>query len=314
MHPAYSVILFTTSSGMGYGLLGLLGLVGAAHGPASTFAFGATCLAFAFGLIVIGLLSSTAHLGHPERAWRALSQWRSSWLSREGVAAMITFVPGLAFAAAWLSPATGHEVLRVLGYAAFAMCAVTVFCTGMIYQSLATIGQWHHRLVTPVYLAFALATGSCLLMAMAQVFGRGPVFLSLFTAVSLVLVLALKLLYWRSVDRDPGRFTMADATGLGAAGEVRQWETPHTAQNYVMNEMGYRVARRHAIKLRRLVVAGLGLALLLTLATLSRVPALDIPAALLAALSAAAAAFIERWLFFAEARHVVSLYYGTQRA
>jgi len=314
MHPAYSVIVFTTASGLGYGLLGLLGLVGAAHGPASTFAFGATCLAFAFGLILIGLLSSTAHLGHPERAWRALSEWRSSWLSREGVAAIVTFVPGLAFAGAWLTPGASHELLRILGLATLAMCAVTIFCTGMIYQSLPTIRQWHHRLVTPVYLAFALATGACLLMAIAQSFGRGPAFLSGFTAANLVLLLVLKLLYWRSVDADAGRFTMADATGLGTAGEVRQWESPHTAQNYVMNEMGYRIARRHAVKLRRLVLAGLGLALLLALATFPRIPALDIPASLLAAIAAAVAAFIERWLFFAEARHVVTLYYGAQRA
>ncbi len=314
MHPAYSVIVFTTATGMGYGLLGLLGLVGAAHGPASTLAFGATCLAFAFGLIVIGLLSSTAHLGHPERAWRALSQWRSSWLSREGVAAMATFAPGLAFAWAWLSPDAGHELVRVLGLSTLAMSAVTVFCTGMIYQSLPTIRQWHHRLVTPVYLAFALATGSCLLMAIAQIFGRGQVVQSAITAVSLVLVMGLKLLYWRSVDGDAGRFTMADATGLGAMGEVRQWEAPHTAQNYVMNEMGYRIARRHALKLRRLVLAGLGLALLFALLTFSHIPALDIAASELAALAAIAAAFIERWLFFAEARHVVTLYYGAARA
>jgi Fe-S-cluster-containing dehydrogenase component len=44
------------------------------------------------GLAVAGLLASTFHLGHPERAWRALSQWRSSWLSREGIAAIATLI------------------------------------------------------------------------------------------------------------------------------------------------------------------------------------------------------------------------------
>ena len=32
MHPAYSVILFTTASGAGYGLLALLAMVAFAHG------------------------------------------------------------------------------------------------------------------------------------------------------------------------------------------------------------------------------------------------------------------------------------------
>ena len=93
MHPAYSVILFTTASGAGYGLLALLGLVGFNHGPASSLIFGLTAMVIALGLITIGLLSSTFHLGHPERAWRAFSQWRSSWLSREGVAAVLTYLP-----------------------------------------------------------------------------------------------------------------------------------------------------------------------------------------------------------------------------
>src|SRR5436190_21342228 len=97
MNPAYSVILFTTASGAGYGLLALLGLVGFNHGPASSFIFGLVALVIALGLITVGLLSSTFHLGHPERAWRAFSQWRSSWLSREGVAAVLTYVPAVLF-------------------------------------------------------------------------------------------------------------------------------------------------------------------------------------------------------------------------
>ena len=35
---------------------------------------------------------------------------------------------------------------------------------------------------------------------------------------------------------------------------------------------------------------------------------------LVAFLLAGAAAAVERWLFFAEAQHVVSLYYGAERA
>src|SRR6188472_40678 len=102
MHPAYSVILFTTASGAGYGLLALLGLVGLNHGPASSFAFGATCMVIALGLIALGLLSSTFHLGRPERAWRAFSQWRSSWLSREGVFSVFTFLPTAIFGIGWV--------------------------------------------------------------------------------------------------------------------------------------------------------------------------------------------------------------------
>ncbi len=68
----------------------------------------ATKIAHVLALVLIGggLLSSTLHLGNPQRAWRALSQWRSSWLSREGVMAMLTFVPLLW--SAWASVVEGR--------------------------------------------------------------------------------------------------------------------------------------------------------------------------------------------------------------
>src|SRR5262249_61916837 len=93
MHPSLSVIFFTTASGAGYGLLAILGvLVGLGLLPDDrSFVIAALGLALAF--VSAGLVSSTFHLGHPERAWRAFSQWRSSWLSREGVAASVTYVP-----------------------------------------------------------------------------------------------------------------------------------------------------------------------------------------------------------------------------
>jgi sulfite dehydrogenase (quinone) subunit SoeC len=66
MNPAYSVILFTTASGAGYGLLALIAMAGASHGRASTSAFAYTTLFIALSLITTGLLSSTLHLGRPE--------------------------------------------------------------------------------------------------------------------------------------------------------------------------------------------------------------------------------------------------------
>jgi DMSO reductase anchor subunit len=51
--------------------------------------------------------------------------------------------------------------------------------------------------------------------------------------------------------------------------------------------------------------------LILTLLTLVALP---IAFSILAALAALASAIVQRWLFFAEAQHVVSLYYGAHRA
>src|SRR5271163_1030965 len=102
MHPALSVILFTTASGAGYGLLMLLGLFGALGLLPATPGFGIVAFGLALGLISFGLLASTFHLGRPERAWRAFSQWRTSWLSREGVFSVLTFLPVAVFGIGWV--------------------------------------------------------------------------------------------------------------------------------------------------------------------------------------------------------------------
>ena len=84
MNPAPSVILFTTLSGIGFGLLAFLGLGLPQVSGRLAFAF----FFLAYLLSVGGLLASTFHLGHPERALKAFSQWRTSWLSREAWAAV----------------------------------------------------------------------------------------------------------------------------------------------------------------------------------------------------------------------------------
>lgn len=314
MHPAYSVILFTTASGAGYGLLALLGLVGLNHGPASSLWFGMTALAIALGLITLGLLSSTFHLGRPERAWRAFSQWRSSWLSREGIVSVLTYVPALLFGALWLGILDQPRWLGLAGLATALMCAITVSCTAKIYSTLTTIRQWHQPLTVPVYLAFALATGSLLLMAIASVFGLYQIFQAALAIAALIVTLALKFLYWRKIDSEPRTRTIEAATGLAPAGEkVRQWEVPHTAENFIMKEMGFVVARKHGEKLRRMVMASLLLALVVSALTMAA-PVLAVVLSIAAVVLAGIAAAVERWLFFAEAQHVASLYYGAERA
>jgi DMSO reductase anchor subunit len=83
-----------------------------------------------------------------------------------------------------------------------------------------------------------------------------------------------------------------------------------------MREMGFRIARKHAAKLRRLaLLLGAAVPAVLTLALLFALSGwAGALIALAAAISASAGVLIERWLFFAEARHTVTLYYGAQAA
>jgi DMSO reductase anchor subunit len=311
VHPAPSIILFTTSSGAGYGLLFLLS-VGAPAGLLPTGRwFGLAALVVALGLITFGLIASLFHLGHPERAWRALSQWRSSWLSREGLMALLTYPPALAFGAGWVLAETTTGLVTLFALLAALGAALTVYCTSMIYASLAPVREWRHPLVPAVYLAFALMTGALLLHALLASVGAPRVWAGALALLATALAFGLKAAYWRAIARAGPGPTPESATGLGALGRVRMLDPPHTQTNYLLSEMGYRVARRHAARLRRYAwLSGfVGASLLTTLALVST-GHLAFISALLAALSGLAGVVIERWLFFAEATHTVTLYYG----
>ena len=308
MYPALSVIFFTTLSGIGYGLVmvvALAALVGRLPGTQAAVA----ALLLASVLIIAGLLSSLAHLGHPERAWRALSQWRSSWLSREGVLAIVSFVPLAALIGTLLQfEATAMPVRAAAGAAALT-AAATVYSTAMIYASLKPVRQWHSGYVPPVYLSFALMTGAVWACAVMSVSPDSSMQAGVLAVVLTLVAWAIKVMYWRAIASEAIDSTLGSATGL--AGSVSVLDPPHTERNYLLCEMGFKVARKHRARLRRIAVgAGLiGPVLLLgvKLLVVGRLSMwLAVPAALLLTLGVV----VGRWLFFAEAEHTVALYYN----
>ena len=315
MHPAYSVIFFTTASGAGYGLLVWLALVNAfGDTPARPLTLGLG-LALALVLISSGLLSSMGHLGRPERAWRAFSEWRTSWLSREGVLAMATFVPAGLLALGWLLLGTSGWFWSLMGLLAAMLALATVWATGMIYQSLTPIRAWSRPSVAPIYVVLALATGGVLALLVLRLAGEEPAGLGWLTAGMLILALLLKRSYWAGIDGEARSLTPGNATGLGRFGKVRVLEPPHTQANFVMREMGYTIARKHALKLRSAVLwPGLALSLVCILLSLAAGSLAALLLTGVATLAVALAVVVERWLFFAEAQHVVSLYYGAESA
>ncbi|TIQ49906.1 MAG: dimethyl sulfoxide reductase anchor subunit [Mesorhizobium sp.] len=310
MHPAFSVVFFTTATGAGYGLLALLGVLAGLGFVPPDFWLGAIGMGLALGLISAGLLSSAGHLGRPERAWRAFSQWRSSWLSREGVASVATFVPAGLFAIGWVVLGRTDGWVAVAGLLAAVGAVITVCTTGMIYASLKPIAQWHSRYTLPSYLIFSAMSGSVLLNALLQGFALSSTIL--LTGCSLLTLLGWgwKLATWRYNDRLEIATTANTATGL-AGGTVRSLEWPHTEENYLLKEMGFRIARKHKARLRQITQV---LAFALPVLLLVAVFALRWPYAAglstLAAIVQFAGMLVERWLFFAEAKHTVTLYYG----
>lgn len=288
MHPAPSIVAFTTFSGLGLGLLFWLGVDPDAPTGWTGFVF----FLIAYVLAAGGLSLSTFHLGRPERALKAFTQWRSSWLSREAWAAIAALTVMGVYAA--LLVFFGVQV-RLLGWVGGALCLLTVFTTSMIYTQLRTVPRWHHWTTPVLFQLYALGGGALL---------SGQVTTGL---VLVVLAALAQAGWWLAGDRrlaDSGT-TMESATGLGQIGSVRAFEPPHTGSNYLLREMVFVVGRKHAQKLR-LIALGLiavlpALLLLLPFGHLL---------ALLAILSHVGGVLIARWLFFAEAEHVVGLYYG----
>jgi len=329
MHPAFSVIFFTVISGSGYGLLFLVAAAIALDPLAADPRVALLALGVGAAFAAAGLTSSLLHLGQPQRAWRAFSQWRSSWLSREGVAAVVSFVPLLLLAALlWhyadrltLPRLERHVVpiLRMVAVLLASAAAVTVFCTAQIYTSLKTIPAWHNAYVLPGYLLLGLLGGASLFWLLDAAAGSGSApwlrrGLPLLVGAVAIAGALLKLAYWRHIETTAQTSTPESATGLGRFGAVRSVEAPHTEENYLTREMGFVVARKHAARLRSIALCAFALLpLLLGTLVAATAPAGSTALALLAVVGTIAGTFVERWLFFAEARHVVMLYYGAAR-
>lgn len=311
MYPAYSVIFFTSASGAGYALLALMNVLALTGVVPAERWFGLTGYLAALVAVTVGLLSSTYHLGRPERAWRAFSQWRSSWLSREGVLAVATFIPAGITALGWVF----LEQLWWLPALFLIACTLATICaTAMIYASLKTIRGWNNGWTLPNYLGMGFASGSLWLCLLCALFGIDAKLPSILAMALIVIGAGLKFGYWHFVDTDIGRSTAGSATGLGRFGKVRLFTAPHTEENYLLKEMGFKVARKHAAKLRQIAWLGAFALPLIMLILALLVPMLSIWFLIMAVLANAVGTVTERWLFFAEARHVVTLYYGAEAA
>ena len=311
MHPALSVIFFTVASGAGFGLFSLLYIadvfsLGGGFNREQLIIGGLMAMA----LIVMGLLSSTLHLANPKNAWRAFNRFRTSWLSREGVFAVIFMPLALAYLLCiWFD---APAILRIgVGFLVAVLAWITVFSTGMIYACLKTIRQWHTPLVPANYLALGYASGSLLLLLGAVVAKLDTVPYLAMSALIVSVAAVLKAIYYFWIGSPSVSSTINTATGLTRAG-VKILDTGHTHGTFLTQEFGFQLARKRAGILRIAVfVVGFGVPGLMLILIFQQPNALWAAAVALFAVMLGAA--IERWLFFAEARHVVNLYHGAQR-
>jgi DMSO reductase anchor subunit len=310
MHPAFSVIFFTVSSGAGFGLFALLVLADfLGLGGGLSVDQKLTAGSLALFLVAAGLSSSVFHLANPKNAWRAFSRYRTSWLSREGVFAVLFYPFAIAYLGlTWLDMSQFATIKMVFGVLAATLAWVTIFSTGMIYACLKTIRQWNSPLVPANYLALGHFLGGLLLLIIVN---DGMVKMDSYIAISIALTVVagvLKAIYYFWIANPGATSTINTATGF-TRGTVRLLDTGHTHGTFLTEEFGFKIARQYSIMLK-IVVYVLGFVIPVAMLSIGLTSQSDIYFVVIIAILGVVA---ERWLFFAEARHVVNLYHGAQR-
>ncbi|WP_175866365.1 dimethyl sulfoxide reductase anchor subunit family protein [Burkholderia contaminans] len=314
MRPAFSVVFLTTLCGAAQGLLLTLVIVEALvrlAGIDVAAAFYVTGAALSVALGVLGLFASFFHLGHPERAWRAIAMWRTSWLSRECIALPVFLACAFAYGAAHLFGWPGTLLIGALG--ALASGALFV-CTAMIYACLRFLQEWASPLTLVNFVLLGCASGCTLATACAA--WLAPSLVGRLAVAACVLTLAGGVARLASLARNARlrpKSTVQSATGIRSE-KVEQKSRGFTASAFNTREFFHGQGNGTL----RVVKAGFLIGAFAVPFVLTGAGALA-PTSVAAAVALGAAFVIqyvglvaERWFFFADARHPQNIYY--QRA
>ena len=308
MHPSKSIIFFTVISGTGYGIfIGLLfNILFIEISYSLNYKLFISLVSFL--MIVLGLLSSTLHLGHPERAWRAFSQWKSSWLSREGLVSVITFFPMVLFYYFWINNINGYVFLLII-LCIFSL--LTIFCTGQMYATLKTIPSWNNSLVTPIYIFNGITVGSLFVYSINFYFNYNIFLYEKFIIITIILNLLLKISYWILI-RQKTNTNIQTAVGIKSK-NISFFEGPHTGKNYLTTEMINKSNNKNNNLLRLtfcILTFIIPLYMINQYSTLIADQFILKLSMIFVFILALVGMIIERYLFFIQSKHVVGLYYG----
>lgn len=123
------------------------------------------------GLVSVAVLKTIAHvlfLGKPLRAWRALRQWRTSWISRGLLAIGLFTVCGAAYLL--LHAGTGRYVVGIV--AAVAACVTAVY-DGFVLRASRGIPAWNSLLVPVIVACYAAIGGTTCTLVLRVATGEG---------------------------------------------------------------------------------------------------------------------------------------------
>ena len=184
--------------------------------------------------------------------------------------------------------------IKELGIVLFFLALFTIFTTSMIYAQLKTVPSWNNILTPSLFIFAALAGGAILLTNNASL-------------VILLVFGTLQILFWYIADQgfNDKKTSIGTALGFDANEEIRPFDAAHTNRNYLLNEMVYKVGRKHSIKLRYI---SFFMAFVFPMSLILIFPG-EFGVSILVIFSHLIGVYFSRWLFFAEAKHSVSFYY-----
>lgn len=322
MHPAFSVIFLTTLIGVGQGLFLAL-ITGQVYSlanllqPQDSVRFYAVGSLVSLMFLLAGLIASVFHLGRPERAWRAATKWRTSWLSREVIVLplfmLLVFLYGAVHYLGWTEPLFHIKELvpvdasLLLGVLATVSAFGLFVCTAMIYAGIKFIEEWHSPLTVINFTLFGLASGFMLAAAFSA--WSGVDLVGFFGAWAVIFTLAAALTRLISLRRNAN---LVHKSSLETAIGIRHNRIEQKAQGFMGGSFNTREffhgATPGKVRLVRLIFL-LGVfvlpVVLLGASYWLVSPYLPMAAFLVQYLGLVA----ERWYFFAEAKHPQNLYY-----
>ena len=329
MHPAFSVVFLTTLIGAGQGLFLALYTAQSYAAvellPAQDARFYVLGSLIALALLIGGLIASFFHLGHPERAWRSATRWRTSWLSREVIVlpAMMgaVFVYGFVHWLGWdlsvvgISTNVPGDLTLVIGAGGTLLAFMLFLCTGMIYACIKFLQEWASWLTVVNYTLFGGASG--FLLATAYAAYMSPELVKFYAAWTVIITAAVFVTRVASLIRNA---RLKPKSTLQTAIGVRHQRIEQKSQGFMGGSFNTREFFHGVRPLLFKSIKWIFLILVFPLPMLLLWAGLSLHAhGLEQAAYVFSAAFgvqyvgllAERWFFFAQSNHPQNLYYQT---
>ena len=229
------------------------------------------------------------------------------------MSAIVTYLPITLFFIFWIF--TENQNISILFLIIASICSlINVYCTAKIYSSIKAVPAWHNPLVPLIYILNSIILGSIMTYTLLFFYEIKNIFLTNSLIIFSIIALFVKLLYWHSIKKK-SKSNISTAIGLGNKETTSFFEGPHTNKNFLSREMINKINASKSILLRIAVC-------IFTYITPSYY-LLQRPyfvmndyiisyTLIIISIIALIGMFIERYLFFIESKHTVSLYYGNK--